>query len=97
MEKCCRDTANMQELFQPVGEQQDSQQIKKAWQAHIEAVATVYEDAKRCSGTMIGKRLLDFLESQMPLAYADSISMQTVTEYSQKRSRVFIKIKGNNA
>ena len=46
---------------------------------------------------MIGERLLDLLELQMPLAYADSISMQTVTEYSQKRSRVFIKIKRNNA
>ena len=87
----------MQKFLEPDGEQQELQQMKKAWQDHIEAVATVYEDAKKYSGTMIGERLLDFLESQMPLAYADSISMQLVTEYSQKRSRVFIKIKGNNA
>ena len=31
----------------------------------------------------------------MPLAYAGSISMQTVTGYSQKRWKVFIHIKGN--
>ena len=60
----------MQELFQPVGEQQDSQQMKEAWQDHIKAAATAYEDAKNCSSTQIGGRLLDFLRWQMPLAYA---------------------------
>ena len=46
MDKGFRDTANMQELFQPVGEQQDSQQMKEAWQDHIKAAGTAYEDAK---------------------------------------------------
>ena len=61
MDKGFRDTANMQELFQPVGEQQNSQQMKAAWQDHIKAAASAYEDAKNCSNTQIGGRLLDFL------------------------------------
>ena len=70
MDNGFRDTANMQELFQPVSEQQNSQQMKEAWQDHIKAVASAYEDANNCSNTQIGGRLLDFLRLQMPLAYA---------------------------